>query len=244
MSYLKSRGFRPKRLDKEEERQANGTDAFQEQGRLFLDQVAAHPYFVIGSVIIVIAVVALSILLSGWLHDRREAKAALFVEAASLWEESALRAVDVEKTKSAVEKFGAAAEKNAGSFIGDVALFYKAKGHYRLKEFDAALSLFKKLQTESRIPEDLRFGAYEGEAYCHLDRGDHAAAAAVWERYLALPGVTLYRDFALFYAGRTYELLNDLVKAKGYYSKLKTEFPESPLISKVAGRFPEEKQGS
>ncbi len=244
MSYLKSRGFKPRKPEKEESKNLAGPDAFQEQGRRLADQVAAHPYFVIGSVVFVIVAVVLVIVVSNWIHEKREARAALFVEAASLWEENAGRPGETDKIKAAVEKFGAAAEKNAGSFMGDVALFYKAKGHYRLKEFDTAVSLFKKLQSDSRIPEKLRFGAYEGEAYCHLDRGDHAAAAAVWERYLALSGAPLYRDFALYYAGKSYERLGNLEKAKEFFAQLQREFPESSLVVKVPDQFREIRKGS
>ncbi len=243
MSYLKSRGFRPRKPEKED-KHPGGPDAFQEQGQRLVDQVASHPYFIIGTVAFVIVAVILSIAVSNWLRERREAKAMLFAEAALLWEEAAARPGDVDKVKRAVEKFGAAAERTADSFMGDVAFFYKAKGHYRLKEFDTAIALFRRLQDSSRIPAEVRFGAYEGEAYCHLDRGDHAAAALVWERYLTLSGGISYRDFALYYAGRTYELMNDATRAREYYAKLKAEFPESPLVSKASERFPEEKKGS
>jgi len=245
MSYLKSRGFRSRKPEKEGAH-VSGPNAFQEQGQRLADRVASHPYFIIGSVALVIAVVVVSILVSGWVRDARSAKAVLLADALALWEEGPKgdETGAADHLKRAVAKFGEAAEKTDGTFLGDVALFYKAKGHYRLKEFDTALSLFRRLQDSSRIPAEVRFGAYEGEAYCHIDRGDVAEAAKVWERYAALSGVTLYKDFALYYAGLSYEKLKDAGKAMEFFKKLKAEFPESPLLGKIADRLPEDKKDS
>lgn len=245
MSYLKSRGFKPRKPEKEE-KQVTGTDAFQEQGRRLVDRIASHPYFTIGTVLLVIAIVLLSIFLSTWIHEKRNAKAAVFAEAMTLWEKASKEDASGGSTtylKQAMEKFDAASQSASDSFLGDISLFYKAKVHYRLKEFDTAISLFKRLQMSSRIPEEIRFGAYEGEAYCHLDRGDPAEAAKVWERYAALPHV-LYKDFAFYYAGLMYERLNDVGKAREYFQKLKSEFPQSPLVSRIAERIPDEQKGS
>jgi len=244
MSYLKSRGFRPRKPEKEEKKVV-GTDAFQEQGQRLVDRIASHPYFTIGAVLLVVVIVFVSVFLSTTIHEARNAKAAVFAEGMALWEKISVEGSgDISLLKQAVEKFSTAAETAADSFLEDVALFYKAKGHYRLKEFDTAVTLFSRLQNSTHLPEEIRFGAYEGEAYCHLDRGDFAEAAKVWERYAALPHVVLYKDFAFYYAGLMYERLNNAEKAREYFRRLKSEFPLSPLVSKVADRIPDEHKDS
>ncbi len=247
MSYLKTRGFRAPKPEKESEKNFAEKDAFQEGGQKMMDQLANHPYFIIGSVAGVIGAVVIAILISNWFAEAREAKATPFVQALALWEGDAEKEApaaldETGRMKQALAKFDEAASTLKGSFMGDVSLFYKAKAHYRLKEFDSAITLFKQLQGDSKIPADIRFGAYEGEAYCHLDRNDHAEAIKVWERYYTIKDAKLYRDFALYYIGTAYDRMNDPAKAVEYFTKLKAEFPESPLVSKVAGRLPEEKK--
>lgn len=249
MSYLKTRGFRAPKAEKENEKNFAEKDAFQEGGQKMMDQLASHPYFIIGSVAGVIGAVVIAILISNWVSDARNAKAAPFAQALALWEgdkdkdkETGAAAGDeTGRMKQALAKFDEASVALKGSFMGDVSLFYEAKAHYRLKEFDSAITLFKQLQTASKIPENIRFGAYEGEAYCHLDRNDPAEAIKVWERYYALKDAPLYRDFALYYIGTAYDRMNDAAKAVEYFKKLKAEFPESPLVTKIADRIPEEK---
>jgi tetratricopeptide (TPR) repeat protein len=250
MSYLKSRGFRPPK-ERSEEKNIAEKDAFQEQGQRMIDQLASHPYFIIGTVAAIIGAVVIAILISNWVHESRSARSSVFSEALVLWQgektkegEQPVSADTTGRMKQALAKFGESAETLKGSFVGDVSEFYKAKAHYRLKEFDSAINIFRRLQGSSKIPQELLFGVYEGEAYCHFDRNDPAEAIKVWEKYYALKDAPLYRDFALYYIGLSYDRMNDVAKAVEYFKKLKAEFPESPLVSKVADRLPEEKKAS
>ena len=163
MSYLKTRGFRAPKPEKETEKNFAEKDAFQEGGQKMMDQLANHPYFIIGSVAGVIGAVVIAILISNWVSDSRNAKAAPFVQALALWEgdqdkKEAPVADETGRMKQALAKFDEASTVLKGSFLGDVSLFYKAKAHYRLKEFDTAITLFKQLQTASKIPEQIRYG--------------------------------------------------------------------------------------
>ncbi len=245
MSYLKTRGFRAPKAEKETEKNFAEKDAFQESGQKMMDQLTNHPYFIIGTVAGIIGAVVIAIFISNWISDSRQAKALPFTQALALWEgdkdKETAAGDEAGRMKQALAKFDEASIALKGSFMGDVSLFYKAKAHYRLKEFDSALTLFKQLQDSSKIPEDIRFGAYEGAAYCHLDRNDPTEAIKVWERYYALKNAPLYKDFALYYIGTAYDRMNDAAKAVEYFKKLKAEFPESPLVSKVADRLPLEK---
>lgn len=247
MSYLKSRGFRPAKNEPEEKNIAE-KDAFQEQGQRLIDRLASHPYFIIGTVAAVIVTVVVAILVADKVAESRSAKARSFVDAMALWEgknaDGSAAKDEPARLKEALAKFAEAEKTLQGSFMGDTAAFYQAKIHYRLKEFDSAIKIFQRLQDSSKIPPEIRFGAYEGEAYCHLDRDDATSAVAVWERYYALKNASLYRDFALYYIGTAYEKMNDAAKAVEYFKRLKAEYPESPLVSKVADRLPEDRQPS
>ncbi len=248
MVYSKLRGFRKPKPKKDEQSAAviKEKDAFQEQGQRFIDEIISHPYFIIGSVVAVIGAVILFLALSNYIQDSRAKETAFFTDAMKVWDAKVGSGEEfiseTDKMKKASEKFSEAASRLEGSFMGDVSLFYAAKANYRMKEYEKAGELFKKVQNAKSIPETLKFGAFEGEAFCHLDRNDFEKTIFVWQKYLDSIKSSFYKDQAVYQIAETYEKSGNKEKAMEYYKKLKAEYPESKLVVKIMDKLPSEEK--
>jgi len=254
--YSKLRGARKIKPKKEEVQPGQETvqetkvvdtiveDAFQQQGKRVLDNLFAHPYFVIGSVLAVVVLVVISLGISSFVKNAKSEKSLLYAHALKVWSaevgaEGEFK-TENEKMRKSLEEFKKVSDKLSGSFAASAAQMYMAKAHYRLNDLGAASELFKKLQKDSNLSMEMKFGAFEGEAFTQFDRGDYAMAIEVWERFLKESNAPIYKDFAIYYIGTTYEKMNKQDKALEYFKKLKAEYPESSLISKIADKLPKE----
>lgn len=247
MVYSRLRGARKAKPQKNEEK-ANvaANDAFQEQGKRLFDELIAHPYFIIGTVGAVIALVVVLVFTMKYLKDVKSQETVVFNEAVKVWDakvgDSGEFKSESEKMKKVIEKFTEPSTKLKDSFMGVVSDFYLAKANYRLNNYDQAIALFKKVQDSSKIKENIKFGAYEGEAFCYIDRGELEKAVETWTKYLDKVSSPVYKDNAMYYIAETYEKMNKKDKATEYYKKLKAEFPQSTLAAKTADKLPEEKK--
>ncbi len=249
MAYSKIRGPKKKKKDKEKEKNL-AKDAFQAEGRRFFDRMLEHPMFIVGTVVAIIVVVFLSIFISGHIEKKHDEKADIFTEALESWSASAGEtpndeySSENEKLKDVIKKFSTVKKKLSGTVYSDTADMFIGKAHYLLNEYGKAIDYFKKMQKKEGLSEELKFGAYEGEAFCYFDRKEYKEAISVWERYLASTDSELYRDYAMYYAATAHEKSGDREKAIFYYKKLKENYPESSLAMKIQHKIPEEEISS
>ena len=220
-------------------------DAFQEQGGKFFETLTEHPWFVGGTVLAIIVITIISLGIASILRSSEGVDADIFAEGVKVWEEiQTSPKEDVVKRnellESAIKKFSFSAKELSGTVEGDSSLLYIGKAYYLLNKCSEAVISFKKAQSASNLPKELRFGAYEGEAFCAYDNGKFNDAIAVWEKYLNATKGDFYKDYALFYIGTAYEKAGNKAKSIEYFTKLKNSYPESMLNAKILSKLPQE----
>ena len=233
---LKLRGAR-KAKKKEVEAAANivENDAFQEQGKKV---VLEHPYFIFGCVGAIIVVVIVAMLISTAVKSGSDAKSLEYAEAVELLDKAGDDTS--ENAKASYEKALAAFDKviknQPGSMNAAAALVYSGRIYKEsMNNCDKAVDFFTKAKNSSKLAADLRFVAFDGEATCYFDKGDFEKAAGIWKSWLDQK-TDIYKDYALYYTGMTYEKLGKAPDASVYYERLKNEYPKSILLAKIAGK--------
>ncbi len=251
MAYSKLRGARkikPKKQETQEDTtstQEPSEDAFQIGGKKLLDEIVEHPYFIIGSIVGVIVIVSVILFASRSMQEAKGDSSILFSNAMKTWYETTGEngtfKDEREKFLKAKEDFEKAESDLKGSTMGDVSSFFIAKAHYRLKEYGKAADIFRSVQKSSNIAGEMKFGAYEGEAFCFFDRNDYEKAISVWNRYLKEVSGDVYKDYALYYIGLSYEKEGKKERAVEYFQKLTKEYPKSLLTFQVKQKLPQKK---
>ena len=236
---LKLRGAR-KAKKKELETAANivENDAFQEQGKKV---VLEHPYFILGCVCAIILVVVVGILISSAVKSSSDAKALEYAEATAIIENREA-AVDTATAEKAIAAFDKVIKNQAGSINAAASIVYTGRIY---KDFmnncDKAVEFFKQAKTNGKLGDDLRFTAYEGEAFCHFDKSEFEKAAEIWKEWLNQKS-SLYKDYALYYIAMSYEKSGKQEEAAVYYNRIKDEYPNSFLTAKIAGKIVQKAQ--
>lgn len=245
MAYSKIRG--PKKKKKSDGKEQNlAKDAFQSEGRRFFDKLLEHPMFIVGTVAAIIIVVFLSIFISNHIEKANNEKADIFAEALDTWSASAGEAPDAEysseheRLKNVIKKFSTVKKKLSGTVYAKTSDMFIGKAHYLLNEYGKAIDHFKKMQGKQGLSEELKFGAYEGEAFCYFDRKEYTEAISVWDRYLSSTDSELYKDYAMYYTAQAYEKSGERKKSVFYYKKLKEDYPDSSLAMKIQHKIPED----
>ena len=245
MAYSKMRGARkPKKVQVVEEIAEH--DAFQEQGAKFFETLTEHPWFVGGTVLAVIAITAISLGIASMIKSGNDTDADIYSTGLDAWEEFQTASKDDVAGKETalqgiIEKFKASAEELSGNVEGDASFVYLGKAYYLLNKCDEAVKNFKKAQTSSSLPRELRFGAYEGEAFCAYDNGKFDDAIKIWQAYIDSTKGDFYKDYALFYIGTSYEKSGNKAKSIEAFTKLKESYPKSLLNAKTVSKLPAEK---
>ncbi len=246
MAYLKLRGARKAKKRKEEEtKNPAEQDAFQQQGKRLVDEVMSHPYFILGSVAVILAVVFLGMFISSQVKASSDKKAASYAEAIEVFDsetgENSKFKTEAEKYDKAIALFNDVIKEQSGSINEVSALLYIGKAYYAKKDCDKAVESFKKVRSSGRLEENLLFGAYEGEAYCHYDKGDYEKAVSVWKEWLDRT-TPIYKDYALYYIGLSLEKMGKSEEALTYYKRIRDEYPASrSVIDKIIDKIPAEK---
>jgi len=251
MSYSKLRGARKTKkkdevvVENEKSTLDASEDMFQQQRQRIIDTIISHPYFVIGSVAAVVLMVAAVFGVRSIVKKGNDDNAANFfkiekVYASQVGDEQTYK-TENDKMKKVVEVYASVKSTFSNTLYKDIAAFYSAKAHYKLNEYGKAIDLFKLVQKSSAIDSDIKFGAYEGEAFCYFDRDDYDHAIVVWKKYLGLTS-NIYKDNALYYIGLAYEKKGDNAKALEFFKKLKNDYPESVLLKKVEAKLPKDKK--
>lgn len=243
MTYSKLRGAR--KLKKKEEKGADlsGNDAFQEQGKKVVDKLLSHPYFVIGTVAVIIVVIAAAVAVSTTFTKSGEESAFNFSKAVEIFNsktgESTEFTDDNQKYAKAVEAFGKIVSEEPDSFNAAASLVYIGGAYRAMNNCEKAVDFFQKAEKSGKLKPDMLIGAYEGQAFCYLDKGEFEKAIEVWKKWLNQK-TSIYMDYALYYIGMSYEKLGKQNEAAVYYKRLKDEHPDSVLIAKIIDRVPKE----
>ncbi|HNW82054.1 MAG TPA: tetratricopeptide repeat protein [bacterium] len=245
MAYLKLRGARKAKKRKEEETKSLAEqDAFQEQGKKMVDRLMSHPYFILGTVALVLSIVFLGMFISSRVKANSDEKSASYAAAVEVFEsetgESSEFKTETEKYDKAISLFNSIIEDQKGSTNAVSAMMYVGKAYYAKNQCDKAIESFKNVRTSGKLEENLLFGAYEGEAYCYFDKGDFEKAIGIWKEWLDKT-TPLYKDNALYYIGVSLEKLGKKDEALTYFKRIRDEYPKSMIIGKIIDKIPAEK---
>lgn len=245
MAYSRLRGARKFKKKEDETTQANleAQDAFQEQGKKLVDRIMTHPYFVLGTVALIIVIIAAMLGISSVIKKGRDADANKYAEAVKIIEsrsgESAEYADEAQKLDKALKAFEKVISDQSGSVSAASAMVYSGKAYQAKNDCDKAVEFYKKARDTKKLSADILFLTYEGEAFCKFDKGDYDGAIAVWKGWLDVKS-PIYKDYALYYIGMSYEKLGKKEEAAVHYKRLQDEQPKSILIAKIAGKLPKE----
>ena len=245
MAYLKLRGARKAKKRKEEEtKNLAEHDAFQEQGTKLVDRLMSHPYFILGTVAIVLALVFMGMFISSKVKANSDKKAAFYADAVEVFEsgtgEGSEFKTETEKYDKAISLFNSIIEEQKGSANAVSAMLYLGKAYYAKNECDKAVESFKNVRQAGKLEENLLFGAYEGEAYCYFDKGDFDKAIGIWKEWLERT-TPIYKDYALYYIGISLEKLGKKDESIQYFKRIRDEYPKSMVYGKIIDRLPAEK---
>jgi TolA-binding protein len=116
---------------------------------------------------------------------------------------------------------------------GEVARFYLGNAYLRTGKIDKALEAFKNVAIRDKM---LSASAFAGEAACYEAKGDHAAAAASYEKAASKNMVLTQAPENLEKAAANYAAAGQKAKAVELLTTIKKEFPGSP-IAREADRY-------
>ena len=142
MAYSRLRGARKFKKKEDETTQANleAQDAFQERGKKLVDRIMTHPYFVWGTVALIIVIIAASMGVSSIVKKGRDADANEYAEAVKIIEsksgESAEYADEAQKMDKALKAFEKVIENQSGSVSAASAMVYAGKAYQAKNDCD------------------------------------------------------------------------------------------------------------
>ncbi len=247
MAYSKLRGARKTKKKDDEKAKLLEEDAFQEQGKKLVDKLMAHPYFVMGTVGLIILIVIISTFISGVFQGRSDNLALEYSEALRIYTsevgDQSEFGSEADKLRKSIELFEQVVKNQKGSINAAAAKIYIGKAYYRLNDFGKAREAFSKARKSPALRNELAFGAYEGEALVYFDNKEYDKAIDVWKKWLDKK-TDFYKDHALYYIGISHERAGRKEEAAAYFARLKEEHPDSTLTARILDKLPSEKTGS
>lgn len=241
MAYSKLRGARKQKKKGDESSSIAEHDAFQEQGKKIIDQLLAHPYFILGTVGGIILLVVVAMVISSYVKKENDKLAYEYAQAVELFEnrsgDSTEFKNDAEKVSAAIKTFEKVIENQSGTFNASVSMVYVGRGYQMMSNCEKALDYFNKAKKSGNLSDELLFAVYDSEAICHFDKPDYESAIKTWKEWLDMKS-PLYKDHALYYIGLANEKAGKKEEALSYYKRLKNDYPQSSLISKIIDKVP------
>ncbi|MEX2115489.1 MAG: tetratricopeptide repeat protein [Bacteroidota bacterium] len=116
-------------------------------------------------------------------------------------------------------------DEYSGTESGEYATFYLANAYFSVGNYEKALQYYEDADV---VDNGLKAAVKAGIAACHEARGNHAEAAAYFEKAAQEDDRKLHTAEHLFHAGNNYILAGNREKADETLKKLKTNFPTSP----------------
>ena len=241
MAYSKLRGARKTKKKDDEKSKLLAEDAFQEHGKKLVDRLLDQPYFVLGSVGLVILLVIIFTFISGLVQSRNDRLSLEYSNALEVYttrvEESPEFNTEAEKLRKSVELFENIVKNQRSNINAAASYLYMGKAYYRLNDFGKAREAFQKARKSNVLGEELSFGAYEGEALTYYDNNEYEKAAAIWKKWLA-KRTDFYKDHALYYIGKSLAKAGRKDDSIAYFKRLRNEYPQSSLTPKIIDKIP------
>ncbi len=107
---------------------------------------------------------------------------------------------------------------------GEMAKLYLADCYFNLKDYDKALKYYSDVDLGDKL---LSSSALAGEAACHEAKGEHAEAAALYEKAASKYATALQAPDDLFNAAHNYSRAGKKAKAVEMLNRIKKEFPNT-----------------
>lgn len=241
MAYSKLRGARKPKKKNEKGASITEQDAFQEQGKKLVDKLLAHPYFIWGTVGAIIIVVIVGTFVFSAIKSKGDKLAYEYAQAVESFEKiSENLAIGKEESYSdTIKSFQGVISNQSGSFNAAASMVYIGKIYQKMDDCEKAVEYFTKAKKTGKLPENLLFGVYEGEAFCHLDKKEFDKSVEVWKKWLNKK-TDIYKDYALYYTALSLEKSGNKEESLSYYKRLRDEFPTSLLIAKISDKISSE----
>ncbi len=116
-------------------------------------------------------------------------------------------------------------DEYSGTKSGEFATFYLANANFFLGNYEKALQYYEEVDISDGA---LNAAVKAGIGACHEARGNHAEAAAYFEKAAQEDDRKLHTAEHLFHAGYNYLLAGNTDKADETLKRLKKNFPNSP----------------
>jgi tetratricopeptide (TPR) repeat protein len=217
-------------------------DAFQRGVRQASRQVIDTPKLALGSIVILIAVIAGAVVL----HKRHvtadaEASRVLQSATAAIVRGQVVPAEEQERLGDTIKQYRIpiyATEEERDAAIAESVTAAKSAGRdeveqnvslvaaaqaMKVGDFDTALTEYDAFLEDSKRSHSLRFLALEGKGNALEAKGEYDAALAVFEELAPNPS-DYYRSMALYHRGRVLEALSRTEEALALYQQFFTEF--------------------
>lgn len=233
---------RSRRKRKATEKAEREDDAFQRGVRQASRQVIDTPKLALGTIVILIAVIAGGVVL----HKRHvasdaEASRVLQTATAAIVRGQVVPVEEQERLGDTIKQYRIpiyATEEERDAAIAEAVTAAKAAGRdeveqdallvaaaqaMKVGDFDAALAEYDAFLDASKRDHPLRFLALEGKGNALEAKGEYDAALAVFEELAPNPS-DYYRSMALYHRGRVLESLERSEEALALYQQFFTEF--------------------
>ena len=122
------------------------------------------------------------------------------------------------------------ADAYSGTEAGNLANFYIASAYLRTDLHDDALTYFERFDKDRDL---IGASAYAAEASIFEDRGEYIEAADRYERAADFADSAHISPQYLISAGRAYEAANELDSAHAVFSRIRSEFVDTPEADEV-----------
>jgi tetratricopeptide (TPR) repeat protein len=220
-------------------------DVFQRGVRQASRQVIDTPKLALGTIVIVVAVIAGAVLLHKR-HVAADAEASRVLDKATAaivrgrvvatadpeaLSQTRIPIYTSEEARDAAIAESVAAAKAAGrDAVEQDASLVAAAQAMRSGDFDTALTEYDAFLAASKTDHPLRFLALEGKGNALEAQGEYEAALAVFEQIAPNPS-DYYRSMALYHRGRVLEALERTDEAVAIYQQFFTEFKTEEVAS-------------
>jgi predicted negative regulator of RcsB-dependent stress response len=224
-------------------------DAFQRGVRQASRQVIDTPKLALGTIVIVIAVIAGGVALhKRHLTQDAEASRVLQTATAAIVRGQVVPPEEQERLGDTIKQYripvfsteeerdaaiaeAVAAAKVAGrDEVEQDAMLVAAAQAMRAGDFDTALTEYDAFLEASKRHHPLRFLALEGKGNAHEAKGEYDAALAAFEQLAPNP-TDYYRSMALYHQGRVLEALSRTDEAVAMYQQFFTEFKDEEVAT-------------
>lgn len=137
-----------------------------------------------------------------------------------------------EKYNAAKAKFNLVTEQYKGTKSAQLGYFYLGHIEYFLNNYDTAIKMYEEFLNGTKKDSDFYVIALDAIGQSFESKKDYDKAKEYYQKIID-SDIDYLQDYAYFNLARVHELKKEMEIAKELYEKIKTEFPESRLITLV-----------